>query len=72
MGIKLTQIFLRIIAVKKWQKNSQLKAWYMENVPDSLKHLKKQYTFEDLQLGDWAARNKIRRTQIAIRLEKIN
>lgn len=44
----------------------------MENVPDSLKHLKKQYTFEDLQLGDWAARNKIRRTQIAIRLEKIN
>lgn len=68
-GIKLTQIFLRIVAVKKWKKGSILKAWFMENVPSSIKHLGNEYTFEELGLGDWAAKNKIGRTKVAIKLE---
>jgi len=69
LGIKLTQIFLKIVAVKKWKKGSILKAWFMENVPSSIKHLGNEYTFEDLGLGDWAAMNKIGRTKVAIKLE---
>src|SRR5690554_1313466 len=30
-GVTLTQIFLRIVAVKKWKNNSKLEAWFMEN-----------------------------------------
>lgn len=68
-GITLTQIFLRIVAIKKWQKGSILKAWFMENVPSSIRHLGKEYTFEELGLGDWAVKNKIGRSKVAIRLE---
>ena len=68
-GVTLTQIFLRIVAVKKWQKNSRLKAWYMENVPSSIKHLGKEYTFDELGLGEWASKNQIGRTKVAIKLE---
>ena len=68
-GVTLTQIFLRIVAVKKWQPNSILKAWFMENVPSSIKHLGKEYTFDELNLGDWAAKHKIGRNKVAIKLE---
>lgn len=68
-GVTLTQIFLRVVAVKKWKKNSKLKAWFMENVPSSIKHLGSEYTFEELGLGDWAAKNKIGRSKVAIRLK---
>lgn len=68
-GIKLTQIFLRIVAIKKWQPESKLKAWFMENVPSSIKHLGAEYTFEELGLGEWATKNKIGKSKIAIRLE---
>jgi DNA (cytosine-5)-methyltransferase 1 len=68
-GITLTQIFLRIVAVKKWKAGSILKAWYMENVPSSIKHLGNEYSFEELGLGEWASANKIGRTKIAIKLE---
>jgi len=68
-GIKLTQIFLRIVAVKKWKAESVLKAWFMENVPSSINHLGTEYTFEELGLGDWAAKNKIGRTKVAIKLD---
>jgi DNA (cytosine-5)-methyltransferase 1 len=68
-GVTLTQIFLRIVAIKKWQKNSRLKAWYMENVPSSIKHLGKEYTFDELGLGEWAAKNKIGKSKIAIKLD---
>lgn len=68
-GITLTQIFLRIVAVKKWKPSSNLKAWFMENVPSSIKHLGNEYTFEELGLGEWAAKNKIGRTKVAIKLE---
>lgn len=67
-GITLTQIFLKIVAVKKWKPGSKLKAWFMENVPSSIKHLGNEYTFEELGLGDWAAKNKIGRTKVAIKL----
>lgn len=67
-GITLTQIFLRIVAVKKWKSHSKLKAWYMENVPSSIKHLGNEYTFEELGLGDWATKNKIGRSKVAIKL----
>lgn len=68
IGIKLTQIFLKIVAVKRWKKNSKLKAWFMENVPSSIKHLGNEYTFEELGLGDWAVKNKKGRTKVAIKL----
>lgn len=68
-GITLTQIFLRIVAVKKWKNGSKLEAWFMENVPSSIKHLGNEYTFEELGLGNWAAKNKIGRSKVAIKLE---
>lgn len=68
-GVTLTQIFLRIIAVKKWKPNSILKAWFMENVPSSIKHLGKEYTFDELNLGDWALKHKIGRNKVAVKLE---
>lgn len=68
-GIELTQIFLKIVAIKKWQKNSKLKAWFMENVPSSIDHLGTQYTFEELGLTDWAIKNKIGKSKIAIKLK---
>jgi len=68
-GVTLTQIFLRIVAVKKWKKGSKLGGWFMENVPSSIKHLGIEYTFEELGLGEWATENKIGRTKVAIKLE---
>jgi DNA (cytosine-5)-methyltransferase 1 len=68
-GIKLTQIFLKIVAVKKWQSGSKLKAWFMENVSSSIKHLGIEYTFEELGLGEWATKNKIGKSKVAIRLD---
>lgn len=68
-GITLTQIFLRIVAVKKWKKDSILQGWFMENVPSSIKHLADEYTFEELGLGSWASKNKIGKTKVAIRLK---
>src|SRR6202012_1049023 len=54
LGLKLMKAFLRIIAVKRNKKNSALKAWFMENVPNSEAHLAKQYKFADLGLAVWA------------------
>lgn len=68
-GILLTEIFLRIVAVKKFQKNSKLKAWYMENVANSKKFLKKYYTFIDLNLYEWATKNGIDPNNKAVILE---
>ncbi|WP_452598074.1 DNA cytosine methyltransferase, partial [Pontimicrobium sp. MEBiC01747] len=68
-GITLTKIFLRIVAVKKFQKGSKLKAWYMENVPNSRNYLADYYTFNDLGLGDWAKSNNIGVNKTAIVLK---
>ncbi|MGV6862242.1 MAG: DNA cytosine methyltransferase [Putridiphycobacter sp.] len=68
LGVNLTETFLRIVAVKKHQPNSQLKAWYMENVVNSKRYLQTAYTFKDLDLADWAKKHKISPIKIAIRL----
>jgi len=54
LGVRLIQAYLKVVAVKKHQKNSVLKAWLMENVPNSRNFVKDIYTFEDLGLSDWA------------------
>lgn len=68
-GVILTKIFLRIVAVKKFQKNSILKAWYMENVANSRNYLADYYTFNDLGLGEWAKKNKLSPNKKAIILK---
>jgi DNA (cytosine-5)-methyltransferase 1 len=68
-GVLLTKIFLRIVAVKKFQKGSILKAWYMENVANSRNYLADYYTFNDLGLGDWARKNKLGANKKAIILK---
>ena len=69
LGISLIRSFFRIVAVKKHQKNSILKSWLMENVPNSIKYLKDSYTFEDLNLMDWARNNGFKPNMIAIDLK---
>jgi len=52
LGIKLIEKFLQIVAVKKYSPDSKLKYWIMENVPNSRKYLKSNYTFHSLGLND--------------------
>ena len=66
LGVQLTECFLRIIAVKKFQPNSSLKAWYMENVSNSINYLADYYTFKDLGLTDWAIKNSLNANKKAI------
>ena len=68
LGVDLTETFLRIVAVKKHQQNSILKAWFMENVVNSKRYLQTEYTFKDLGLTDWAIKNRISPLKIAINL----
>lgn len=68
LGVKLTETFLKIVAVKKHQPNSILKAWFMENVVNSKRYLQTAYTFKDLGLTDWANEHKISPNKIAIDL----
>ena len=69
LGLKLTKIFLRVIAVKKHKPNSMLKAWFMENVINSTSHLRKQYSFKQLGLKKWALMQGLNPHAIAITLE---
>jgi DNA (cytosine-5)-methyltransferase 1 len=68
LGVELTETFLRIVAVKKHQPNSILKAWCMENVVNSKRYLQTAYTFKDLGLTEWANKNRISPLKIAIDL----
>ncbi|QNM84154.1 DNA cytosine methyltransferase [Polaribacter pectinis] len=68
LGLELTKCFLRIVAVKKHQKNSILKAWYMENVVNSKKYINQIYSFEDLDLVEWALKNNIAPNNVALNL----
>jgi len=68
LGVELTEIFLRIIAVKKHKPNSILKAWFMENVVNSKRYLQTAYTFKDLGLQEWASNHRISPLKIAIDL----
>jgi DNA (cytosine-5)-methyltransferase 1 len=51
-GIKLIKSFLRIVARKKYQKNSVLKYWILENVANAKLHVKEVYSAQDLDLDD--------------------
>lgn len=66
LGISLIETFLRIVAVKKHQPNSKLKAWFMENVSNSIKHTKDSYTFTELNLTEWANEHDINPNSQAI------
>ncbi len=68
-GVLLTKIFLRIVAVKKYQLDSILKAWYMENVANSRNYLADYYTFNDLGLCEWAKENRLSPNKKAIILK---
>ena len=70
LGVDLTETFLRIVAVKKHQPHSILKAWLMENVVNSKKHLPHKYTFSDLDLADWAKKNGLNPLSVAINLNE--
>ena len=72
LGIRLIKAYLRFVAVKKHQKNSKLVAWLMENVPNSSKHIKEEYTFEDLNLTEWAKKNGLSPQSIALRANGAN
>lgn len=66
LGLKLIESFLRVVAVKKHQRNSKLVAWFMENVPNSKNYVKPTYTFRQLNLVDWAKANKIDPDSVAL------
>jgi len=68
-GIRLTKVFLRIVAVKKFKRNSSLKAWYMENVTNSKNYISDYYTFKDLDLAKWAKKNRLSPNKKAIILK---
>jgi DNA (cytosine-5)-methyltransferase 1 len=68
LGVELTEVFLKIVAVKKHQPGSKLKAWFMENVVNSKRYLQSAYTFKDLGLTEWANKNRISPLKIAIDL----
>lgn len=52
LGVKLIEQFLKIVLYKKTKKNSKLKYWIMENVPNSLKCVKDIYTAKELGLNE--------------------
>lgn len=51
-GIELIEAYLRIIARKKYKKNSSLKYWVLENVPGSINYIKEKYSAKDLDIND--------------------
>ena len=68
LGLDLTKSFLRIVAIKKHQKKSILKGWFMENVVNSKKYISNIYSFVDLNLEKWAKENGINPKSEALNL----
>lgn len=50
LGVKLIETYLKIILWKKSKKNSCLKYWILENVPNSKDYIKNKYTWKELDL----------------------
>lgn len=48
LGIQLIEAYLRIIARKQLKKDSILKHWVLENVPNVFDYIKNQYTYREL------------------------
>ncbi|MDP1706761.1 MAG: DNA cytosine methyltransferase, partial [bacterium] len=67
LGIQLIESYLRVVAVKKHKNGSKLKAWFMENVPNSKNYIKDNYTFRDLNLVAWTIKNGINPDNIALK-----
>jgi DNA (cytosine-5)-methyltransferase 1 len=58
-GIALVKAYLRIVARKKFKKDTALKYWLLENVPNIEKYLQEEYTAKELNLkGSWKIRVK--------------
>lgn len=54
LGIKLLNAYLKVVARKKFKKNSILRYWVLENVPNIEKFIKEEYTANELGLqGEW-------------------
>ncbi len=70
LGIKLIEVFLKIVAIKKYKKNSALCAWFMENVARSKDHIESNYSFHSLGLEKWARKRKLDPHKVAIRLKE--
>ncbi len=51
LGIRLIESYLRIVYRKKYKKNSVLKYWVMENVPNVEVFIKEQYSGSDLEIN---------------------
>lgn len=68
-GIRLVEAYLRVIAVKKNKESSVLKAWFMENVPKSREFINNRYTFDQLNLADWAINSGYEPTEIALEIK---
>ena len=51
LGIVLIEAYLKIVARKKYKKNSILKYWVLENVPNSRNYIKEEYSARDLGLS---------------------
>lgn len=66
LGIQLINQYLKIILYKKTKKNSKLKYWILENVPNSIDYIKDEYTAEELGLDKNLPNLKIPIRQILI------
>lgn len=69
LGVRLIEVYLRVIAVKKHQPGSILQAWLMENVPNSRNYVKETYTFSDLNLSEWAKAHGLNPKQEALKVK---
>ena len=69
LGIRLIEAYLRVVAVKKHKNGSILRAWLMENVPNSRNFVNKEYTFEGLGLAEWARMIKKQPSDVALRVK---
>lgn len=48
LGVELIEAYLRIVARKSIKKNSILKHWVLENVPNVFSYIKEEYSYEEL------------------------
>ncbi len=65
LGIRLIESYLRIIARKKYKRDSILKYWILENVPNACEFIKDEYLPQDLGLiGDFVLKAKSESSKI--------
>lgn len=52
LGVQLIEAYLRIVARKSIQKESILKHWVLENVPNVFSYIKDEYTYKELGIEE--------------------